>query len=144
FGGQGLNTSAMAGDIIARALVEGDDSWRHFMPFELVWAGGRAGRAVVSATTWWGHQSEAVIRLTAQWRGGRRRKRLREETGPAGSGSRPAYREVKAGKKVPRGPRTIHERDRPIGAPEATPTTALALVRRAGDALRGGREKLLT
>jgi glycine/D-amino acid oxidase-like deaminating enzyme len=144
FGGQGLNTSAMAGDIIARALVEGDDSWRHFLPFELVWAGGRAGRAVVRTTTWWLHQSEAVIRLAAQWREELRQKRLRQETTPADTRSRPAYREVKAGKKVSRGPRTIHERDRPIGAPEATPTTALALVRRAGDALREGREKLLT
>jgi len=44
FGGHGLNTTAMAGNIIARAIVEGDESWRQFTPFELVWAGGVFGR----------------------------------------------------------------------------------------------------
>jgi glycine/D-amino acid oxidase-like deaminating enzyme len=47
FGGHGLNTTAMAGNIIARAIVDGDESWRHFTPFELVWAGGVFGRAAV-------------------------------------------------------------------------------------------------
>ncbi len=48
FGGHGLNTTAMAGNIIARAIIEGDETWRQFTPFELVWAGGIArprGRA---------------------------------------------------------------------------------------------------
>jgi gamma-glutamylputrescine oxidase len=53
FGGQGLNTSAMAGRLIARAIAEGDDRWRSFLPFELVWAGGRLGRAAVHAAAWW-------------------------------------------------------------------------------------------
>jgi gamma-glutamylputrescine oxidase len=39
FGGHGLNTTAMAGNILAQAIVEGDDTWRLFAPFELVWAG---------------------------------------------------------------------------------------------------------
>jgi gamma-glutamylputrescine oxidase len=46
FGGHGLNTTAMAGNLIARAVVEGDQTWRQFTPFELVWAGGLMGRAV--------------------------------------------------------------------------------------------------
>jgi glycine/D-amino acid oxidase-like deaminating enzyme len=45
FGGHGLNTTAMAGNIIARAIVDGDETWRQFTPFELVWAGGVFGRA---------------------------------------------------------------------------------------------------
>jgi glycine/D-amino acid oxidase-like deaminating enzyme len=45
FGGHGLNTTAMAGNLIARAVVEGDETWRQFTPFELVWAGGILGRA---------------------------------------------------------------------------------------------------
>nr|WP_049769310.1 FAD-binding oxidoreductase [Nitrobacter hamburgensis] len=45
FGRQGLNTSAMAGQLIASGMVEGDDRWRLFSPFELVWAGGTPGRA---------------------------------------------------------------------------------------------------
>ncbi len=44
FGGHGLNTTAMAGNIIARAIVEGDETWRQFSSFELVWAGGIFGR----------------------------------------------------------------------------------------------------
>ncbi|HEY8336630.1 MAG TPA: FAD-binding oxidoreductase, partial [Tardiphaga sp.] len=44
FGRQGLNTTAMAGQLIARGIVDGDDRWRLFAPFELVWAGGPTGR----------------------------------------------------------------------------------------------------
>ncbi|HTV38391.1 MAG TPA: FAD-binding oxidoreductase [Xanthobacteraceae bacterium] len=52
FGGHGLNTTAMAGNLIARAVVEGDHTWRQFTPFELVWAGGWAGRAAVQIWSW--------------------------------------------------------------------------------------------
>lgn len=45
FGRQGLNTSAMAGQLVAGGMLEGDDRWRLFSPFELVWAGGNIGRA---------------------------------------------------------------------------------------------------
>src|SRR5258708_22785864 len=74
-GGQGLNTSAMAGNLIARAIVEGDDTWRCFLPFELVWAGGRVGRTVVRAAAWWRHQTEAVAALAVRQRAELRRKR---------------------------------------------------------------------
>jgi hypothetical protein len=37
----------MAGMLIARAIAENDPSWRAFAPYELVWAGGLAGRTVV-------------------------------------------------------------------------------------------------
>src|SRR6202163_3424237 len=46
FGRQGLNTSAMAGQLIARSILWGDERWRLFSPFELVWAGGSTGRVV--------------------------------------------------------------------------------------------------
>ena len=45
FGRQGLSTSAMAGQLVARGMLERDDRWRLFAPFELVWAGGKTGRA---------------------------------------------------------------------------------------------------
>jgi glycine/D-amino acid oxidase-like deaminating enzyme len=45
FGRQGLNTSAMAGQLLARSMFANDDRWRLFSPFELVWAGGTTGRA---------------------------------------------------------------------------------------------------
>jgi len=49
FGGHGLNTTAMAGLLIARAISENDTSWQLFQPYELVWTGGVTGRAVVQA-----------------------------------------------------------------------------------------------
>src|SRR6185312_11474592 len=57
FGGQGLNTSAMAGELVASAIVEQDDRWRQFLPFGLVWNGGGAGRVVAQAT-YWGMQAK--------------------------------------------------------------------------------------
>ena len=52
FGGHGLNTTAMAGNLIARAIVDGDQTWRQFTPFELVWAGGILGRATAQLYYW--------------------------------------------------------------------------------------------
>jgi glycine/D-amino acid oxidase-like deaminating enzyme len=52
FGGHGLNTSAMAGDLVARGIVDGDQTWRLFAPYELVWAGGALGRIVAQAIYW--------------------------------------------------------------------------------------------
>lgn len=43
FGGVGLNTSAMAAMLITGAIVDGDDRFRLFEPFELIWSGGRMG-----------------------------------------------------------------------------------------------------
>jgi gamma-glutamylputrescine oxidase len=52
FGGHGLNITAIAGELVASAMVEQDDRWRLFIPFGLVWAGGGAGRAATQATYW--------------------------------------------------------------------------------------------
>jgi glycine/D-amino acid oxidase-like deaminating enzyme len=52
FGGHGLNTTAMAGELIAGAIVDGDDCWRLFAPYDLVWTGGFAGRAAAQAVFW--------------------------------------------------------------------------------------------
>jgi gamma-glutamylputrescine oxidase len=43
FGGLGVNTSAMAAALITGAIVDGDDRFRLFEPFELIWSGGRMG-----------------------------------------------------------------------------------------------------
>ena len=123
FGGQGLNTSAIAGDLIARAIVEGDDAWRLFLPFELVWAGGRVGRAVARATTWWWHQSESLTSLVARRREELQRQRLQEQAAPTKVLPRPAYRAMDT-KDAPHRPGAVQQ-DRPISAPEATATTAL-------------------
>jgi glycine/D-amino acid oxidase-like deaminating enzyme len=52
FGGQGLNTTAMAGELIASAIAEKDDRWRLFIPFGLVWAGGWFGMTYAQVN-WW-------------------------------------------------------------------------------------------
>lgn len=43
FGAHGINTTAMAATLITGAMIDGDDRYRLFEPFELVWAGGRMG-----------------------------------------------------------------------------------------------------
>ena len=60
FGGHGCNTTAMAGDLIARAIVDGDDRWRLFLPFELIWAGGMIGRAAAQIGYWWTRRRDAA------------------------------------------------------------------------------------
>jgi glycine/D-amino acid oxidase-like deaminating enzyme len=60
FGGHGFNTTAMAGGLIARGIVEGDQTWRLFSPYDLVWAGGTLGRAAVQAGYWATRVAEVV------------------------------------------------------------------------------------
>jgi gamma-glutamylputrescine oxidase len=52
FGGHGINTTAMAADLIASAVIEGDDRWKLFMPYALVWGGGPLGRAAIQFVYW--------------------------------------------------------------------------------------------
>ena len=79
FGRQGLNTSAMAGVLIARAIVRGDERWRLFSPFELVWAGGPIGRVAGQMVGMWGRGSSAAAGALARHRERvRLQERLRE------------------------------------------------------------------
>jgi glycine/D-amino acid oxidase-like deaminating enzyme len=96
FGRQGLNTSAIAGQLIARAIFWGDERWRLFSPFELVWAGGATGRAAGYAIGQWGRGSAAAAGAMARYRERgriqerRREARLAEANRAAGTGpSRP-------------------------------------------------------
>ena len=52
FGGHGLNTTAMAGCLVASGMVEGDDRWRDFHHFGPIWTGGSLGRIGVQASYW--------------------------------------------------------------------------------------------
>ena len=52
FGGHGLNTTAMGGEMLAHAIVEGDTAWKMFSPFALVWAGGALGRTAQRVSGW--------------------------------------------------------------------------------------------
>jgi glycine/D-amino acid oxidase-like deaminating enzyme len=110
FGAHGLNTSAMAGELIAGAITEHDDRWRLFLPFELVWAGGRLGRLAQQVGSWsrsrhedWAasvaRRREAVRRAEAGQTGGVVAAPIRmAEPAPAAVSSRetdsPAVREV--------------------------------------------------
>ncbi len=68
FGGHGLNTTAMAGNLIARAVVEGDQTWRQFTPFELVSAGGMLGRAAAQMRVWIKRRLDAAAERRAHAR----------------------------------------------------------------------------
>jgi glycine/D-amino acid oxidase-like deaminating enzyme len=79
FGRQGLNTSAMAGQLIARSILWGDERWRLFSPFELVWAGGPTGRAAGYVIGMWGRGSSAAAGALARYRErARSQERIRE------------------------------------------------------------------
>ncbi len=79
FGRQGLNTTAMAGQLIARSILWGDERWRLFSPFELVWAGGTTGRVAGYAIGMWERGSSAAAGALARYRErARTRERVRE------------------------------------------------------------------
>jgi glycine/D-amino acid oxidase-like deaminating enzyme len=79
FGRQGLNTTAMAGQLIARSILWGDERWRLFSPFELVWAGGATGRIAGYAIGMWGRGSSAAAGALARYRERARvQERIRE------------------------------------------------------------------
>lgn len=80
FGGQGLATTAMAGQLVAGGILAGDDRWRLFAPYELVWAGGRAGRLAAATAGRWTQGAAMLGGALARWReGARRRERRRAE-----------------------------------------------------------------
>jgi len=95
FGRQGLNTSAMAGQLIARSILWGDERWRLFSPFELVWAGGISGRVAGHLIGLWGRGAAAAAGTLARYREGARAKertreaRLAEANRQAGTRSPP-------------------------------------------------------
>src|SRR6185295_7500903 len=74
FGGHGLNTTAMRGDMIARAILDGDDRWRLFSSYELVWAGGPLGRAAAQAVAWTMRAREALTERISRYRDAARRQ----------------------------------------------------------------------
>ena len=74
FGGHGLNTSAMGGELVARGLVEGDQTWRLFAPYELVWAGGLLGKAVAQGIYWGSRPVDGLAQAMARYRDRNRRR----------------------------------------------------------------------
>jgi gamma-glutamylputrescine oxidase len=68
FGGHGINTTAMAGNLIARAMVDGDDAWKLFLPYALVWGGGKLGQAAIQVAYWSRRNGEQLIEQFARRR----------------------------------------------------------------------------
>src|ERR1700726_562353 len=108
FGRQGLNTSAMAGQLIARSILWGDERWRLFSPFELVWAGGATGRIAGFAIGMWGRGSSAAAGALARYR---ERARIQERIREARlakanrqAGTRPPNRRPAEGQPRPEQP----------------------------------------
>jgi glycine/D-amino acid oxidase-like deaminating enzyme len=114
FGRHGLNTSAMAGQVIARSILWGEERWKLFSPFELVWAGGATGRVAGHLIGLWGRGHSAAAGALARYReGARARERVRE--------ARLAEANRQAGTRPPRhppaGPRPVRPQSpRPAGA----------------------------
>jgi gamma-glutamylputrescine oxidase len=53
FGGHGMNTTAIAGRVVAEAIAGESDRIKLFLPFGLDWNGGPFGRIAVQATYWY-------------------------------------------------------------------------------------------
>jgi glycine/D-amino acid oxidase-like deaminating enzyme len=113
FGRQGLNTSAMAGQLIARSILWGDERWRLFSPFELVWAGGPTGRVAGHVVGLWGRGSSAAAGALARYREKARvQERAREarrleanrQAGTRPPTSRPPNRRPPPGRPRPEAP----------------------------------------
>jgi glycine/D-amino acid oxidase-like deaminating enzyme len=113
FGRQGLNTTAMAGQLIARSILWGDERWRLFSPFELVWAGGATGRVAGQAIGMWERGSAAAAGALARYRERvRNRERIRD--------ARLAEANRQAGTRPPR-PRPPPGRPSPEHSPPQHP-----------------------
>jgi glycine/D-amino acid oxidase-like deaminating enzyme len=68
FGTHGLNNTAIAGELLARGIVEGDQTWLLFAPYELVWAGGVIGRMVAQGIYWGARPVERIEQEVARYR----------------------------------------------------------------------------
>ena len=82
FGAHGLNTTAMAGEVIARGIVDNDKTWQLFAPYELVWAGGVAGRAAAQGIYWGRRAVDRVWQDVARYREQNRVRKAAQRTAP--------------------------------------------------------------
>jgi glycine/D-amino acid oxidase-like deaminating enzyme len=84
FGHHGLNTTALAGELLARGIVENDQAWRLFAPYELVWAGGKIFRTVAQTIY---AVSRPIAGARESFARGRERRRTRRNTRTAARGT---------------------------------------------------------
>jgi gamma-glutamylputrescine oxidase len=139
FGGHGLNTTAMAGEMIARAILDGDDRWRLFSPYELVWAGGRWGRAAAQMVFWSMQARDAVQETIARYRDrARRQAEERQAQWEAEKEARRAAEEARRAEDAAR--RVAEEEARRLAALEAA-RLAAERARQAEEEVRLAREE---
>jgi glycine/D-amino acid oxidase-like deaminating enzyme len=105
FGRQGLSSTATAGQLIARSILWGDERWRLFSPFELVWAGGTTGRIAGQLIGMGWRGSSATAGALARYR-----ERVREEERVRAARLAEANRQ--AGSRIAR-PRPLQARPNP-------------------------------
>jgi hypothetical protein len=120
FGRQGINTSAMAGLLVARSILWGDERWRLFSPFELVWAGGPTGRLAGHMIGMWTRQSSAASGVLARYR---ERARIKERQREARLAEANRQAGTRAGATPPRR-RPPPGQPRPARPPQASPPQA--------------------
>ena len=60
FGGLGVTLTTAVGRLIARAIVDDDETWRLFEAFGLPYAGGKLGK-VPAQIVYWTHQLKAAV-----------------------------------------------------------------------------------
>jgi len=118
FGGHGLNTTAMAGEMIARAILDGDDRWRLFSSYELVWAGGAFGRAAARTSLWMMQRGDAVAERISRYRdSARRESEARQARWEAEKAAREAEAEARRAEEEAR--RVAEKEARRLAAEEA-------------------------
>ena len=61
FGGHGMATTTMGGELIASAIANGDDTWRAFAPFGLDYVGKPFG-PVIAQLAYWSYQIQDAIK----------------------------------------------------------------------------------
>lgn len=65
YGGHGMATTTMGGELVASAIAEGDERWKLFAPFGLIPAGGQLG-AWYAQGVYWSYQARDAWNLWRQ------------------------------------------------------------------------------
>lgn len=110
FGGHGLNTTAIAGELISTAIIDNDDRWRQFIPFGLVWAGGGWGRRTTQLIYWGMQLRDKVDEAKSRYR--ERAAKRRAERAAAAEAARKLAEEKAAAEAAQRAKEEAAEKRR--------------------------------
>ena len=82
FGGHGLNTTAMAGELVAAGITQKDERWKDFDAFPLRWNGGWFGQLAVQGSYFWMQLKDAIREQRAM-------RAIRQSATSADGGAKP-------------------------------------------------------